>query len=139
MGGLQALARAFRVSPTPTPQGAFDSSRFDDHSAAFQTATKACSLPEPAGPIVAVPGHGPARPTPAAHIGPAAGHERLVQSVARARYQLVISVGKEAPSGGAGVPGVDHCGPPYEILQRPVVLAEKDEQKTDPEGHEAQR
>ncbi len=46
--------------PDPNPEGAFDSSKFDDNSEAFQTATKACSPHEPAGPIVAVPGHGPA-------------------------------------------------------------------------------
>jgi hypothetical protein len=46
--------------PDPNAQGAFDSSRFDDNSAGFQAATKACSPHEPAGPIVAVPGHGPA-------------------------------------------------------------------------------
>ncbi len=45
--------------PDPNSQGAFDSSRFDDSSPAFQTATKACERQEPAGPISAVPGKGP--------------------------------------------------------------------------------
>jgi hypothetical protein len=45
--------------PDPNAQGAFDSSRFDDRSPAFQTAAKACNLLEPTGPMSAVPGHGP--------------------------------------------------------------------------------
>ncbi len=44
--------------PDPNAQGAFDSSRFDDSSPAFQTASKACTALEPTGPISAVPGHG---------------------------------------------------------------------------------
>ena len=45
--------------PDPNAQGAFDSSRFDDTSPAFQTASKACKSLEPTGPMSAVPGHGP--------------------------------------------------------------------------------
>jgi hypothetical protein len=45
--------------PDPNPEGAFDSSRFNDASPAFQAASKACKAVEPAGPISAVPGHGP--------------------------------------------------------------------------------
>ncbi len=44
--------------PDPNPQGAFDSSRFNDRSPSFQTASKACQALEPTGPITAVPGHG---------------------------------------------------------------------------------
>jgi len=44
--------------PDPNAQGAFDSSRFDDSSPAFQTASNACTALEPTGPISAVPGHG---------------------------------------------------------------------------------
>ena len=44
--------------PDPNAQGAFDSSRFDDSSPAFQTANKACKALEPTGPISAVPGNG---------------------------------------------------------------------------------
>lgn len=44
--------------PDPDARGAFDSSRFNDSSPAFQTASKACEALEPAGPISAVPGHG---------------------------------------------------------------------------------
>jgi hypothetical protein len=44
--------------PEPNAQGAFDSSRFNDSSPAFQTASKACEALEPTGPISAVPGHG---------------------------------------------------------------------------------
>ncbi len=44
--------------PDPTAQGAFDSSRFNERSLAFQTASKACEPLEPMGPISAVPGHG---------------------------------------------------------------------------------
>jgi hypothetical protein len=44
--------------PDPNAEGAFDSSRFNDSSLAFQTANRACSSHEPAGPISAVPGHG---------------------------------------------------------------------------------
>jgi hypothetical protein len=43
--------------PDPNAEGAFDSSRFDDSSPAFQTAGKACKAVEPTGPISAVPGH----------------------------------------------------------------------------------
>jgi len=45
--------------PDPNAQGAFDSSRFDDSSAAFQTASETCKALQPTGPISAVPGHGP--------------------------------------------------------------------------------
>jgi hypothetical protein len=44
--------------PDPNARGAFDSSRFDDSSSAFQTASEACRSMEPAGPMSAVPGHG---------------------------------------------------------------------------------
>ncbi len=44
--------------PDPNAQGAFDSSRFDDTSPAFQTASRACASVEPTGPVAAVPGHG---------------------------------------------------------------------------------
>jgi hypothetical protein len=44
--------------PDPNPQGGFDSSRFNDRSPSFQTASKACQALEPTGPISAVPGHG---------------------------------------------------------------------------------
>jgi len=44
--------------PDPNSQGAFDSSRFNDRSPSFQTASKACQALEPTGPISAVPGHG---------------------------------------------------------------------------------
>jgi hypothetical protein len=44
--------------PDPNAQGAFDSSRFNDSSPAFRTASRACTPQEPAGPITAVPGHG---------------------------------------------------------------------------------
>ena len=44
--------------PDPNSQGAFDSSRFDDSSPAFQTATNACKSLEPTGPMSAVAGHG---------------------------------------------------------------------------------
>jgi hypothetical protein len=45
--------------PDPDAQGAFDSSRFDHSSPAFQTASKACKAVEPTGGISAVPGRGP--------------------------------------------------------------------------------
>jgi hypothetical protein len=45
--------------PDPNAQGAFDSSKFDDSSPAFQTASKPCTALEPTGPVGAVPGHGP--------------------------------------------------------------------------------
>ena len=44
--------------PDPNAQGAFDSSRFNDSSPAFQTASTACESLEPTGPMSAVPGHG---------------------------------------------------------------------------------
>jgi hypothetical protein len=44
--------------PDPDAQGAFDSSRFDDSSPGFQTASNACKSLEPTGPMSAVPGHG---------------------------------------------------------------------------------
>jgi hypothetical protein len=46
--------------PDPNAQGAFDSSRFDDRSPAFQAADQACHSLEPSGPMTAVPGHGSA-------------------------------------------------------------------------------
>jgi hypothetical protein len=44
--------------PDPNAQGAFDSSKFDDSSPSFQTASEACKSLEPPGPMTAVPGHG---------------------------------------------------------------------------------
>ena len=44
--------------PDPNAEGAFDSSRMDDSSLAFQTATNACKSLQPTGAISAVPGHG---------------------------------------------------------------------------------
>jgi hypothetical protein len=44
--------------PDPNAQGAFDSSRFNDSSPAFRTASNDCMSLEPTGPISAVPGHG---------------------------------------------------------------------------------
>jgi hypothetical protein len=42
--------------PDPDRRGAFDSSKFDDRSAAFQLAAKACAAQQPAGAVEAVPG-----------------------------------------------------------------------------------
>jgi hypothetical protein len=42
--------------PDPDHRGAFDSSRFDDRSPAFQAAAKACAAQQPAGAVEAVPG-----------------------------------------------------------------------------------
>jgi hypothetical protein len=42
--------------PDPDRRGAFDSSRFDDRSPAFQIASKACAAQQPAGAVAAVPG-----------------------------------------------------------------------------------
>ena len=42
--------------PDPDRRGAFDSSRFDDGSPAFQAASKACASQQPAGAVAAVPG-----------------------------------------------------------------------------------
>lgn len=42
--------------PDPDRRGAFDSSKFDDRSPAFQAASKACAAQQPAGAVVAVPG-----------------------------------------------------------------------------------
>ena len=42
--------------PDPNSQGAFDSSRFDENSPAFQTASSACKSREPTGPTPVVPG-----------------------------------------------------------------------------------
>ena len=42
--------------PDPDRRGAFDSSRFDDGSAAFRAAAKACAAQQPAGAVAAVPG-----------------------------------------------------------------------------------
>jgi hypothetical protein len=44
--------------PDPNSHGAFDSSKFDDTSPTFQTASKACNSVQPTGAITAVPGHG---------------------------------------------------------------------------------
>ena len=45
--------------PDPNGQGAFDSSKFDENTPAFQTANKSCqSLMNGAGSVSAVPGHG---------------------------------------------------------------------------------
>jgi hypothetical protein len=44
--------------PDPNRSGAFDSSRFDDTSPAFQAAAKACASQQPAGAVEAVPGRG---------------------------------------------------------------------------------
>jgi len=44
--------------PDPNAEGAFDSSRFNDSSLAFRTASKTCEALGPTGPISAVPGHG---------------------------------------------------------------------------------
>jgi hypothetical protein len=46
--------------PDPSAQGIFDSSRFDESSAAFQTASTACERLRPAGPTPVGPGHGSA-------------------------------------------------------------------------------
>jgi hypothetical protein len=48
--------------PDPNSQGAFDSSKFDDGSPAFQSASTACKSVQPTGPVSAVPGSGPSRP-----------------------------------------------------------------------------
>jgi hypothetical protein len=42
--------------PDPDRRGAFDSSRFDDGSPAFQAAGKACAAQQPPGAVAAVPG-----------------------------------------------------------------------------------
>jgi hypothetical protein len=42
--------------PDPNSQGAFDSSRFDESSPAFQTASNACKSRQPTGPTQVVPG-----------------------------------------------------------------------------------
>lgn len=44
--------------PDPNSQGAFDSSRFDETTPAFQTASSACKSLQPSGPTPAVPGRG---------------------------------------------------------------------------------
>jgi len=44
--------------PDPNRQGAFDSSKFDESSPAFQTASKACKSQQPTGPTPVVPGRG---------------------------------------------------------------------------------
>ncbi len=44
--------------PDPDRRGAFDSSKFDDGSPAFQAAAKACAAQQPAGAVEAVPGRG---------------------------------------------------------------------------------
>ncbi len=45
--------------PDPDRRGAFDSSRFDDRSPAFQAASKACAAQQPEGAVEAVPGSSP--------------------------------------------------------------------------------
>ena len=42
--------------PDPDRRGAFDSSKFDDRSPAFQAAAKACATQQPEGAVEAVPG-----------------------------------------------------------------------------------
>ena len=54
--------------PDPTSQGAFDSSKFDDSSPAFQTASRACKSAQPTGPVSAVPGPGPGAPARRLHF-----------------------------------------------------------------------
>ena len=44
--------------PDPNAQGAFDSSKFDSTSSAFQSASQACKSLEPTGVVQAVPGPG---------------------------------------------------------------------------------
>jgi hypothetical protein len=44
--------------PDPNSQGAFDSSKFDPSSPAFQTSSKACKDQQPSGAVSAVPGRG---------------------------------------------------------------------------------
>jgi hypothetical protein len=44
--------------PDPNSQGVFDSSRFDENSSAFQTASNACASLQPSGPTPVAPGHG---------------------------------------------------------------------------------
>ena len=44
--------------PDPNSQGAFDSSRFDESSPAFQTASDTCKPEQPTGPTAVVPGRG---------------------------------------------------------------------------------
>ena len=44
--------------PDPNSQGAFDSSKFDETSPAFQTASNACKSQQPTGPTPVVPGRG---------------------------------------------------------------------------------
>jgi hypothetical protein len=44
--------------PDPNSQGAVDSSKFDENSTAFQTASTACKSQQPTGPTPVVPGSG---------------------------------------------------------------------------------
>ena len=44
--------------PDPNSQGAFDSSKFDETSPAFRTASNACKSQQPTGPTPVVPGRG---------------------------------------------------------------------------------
>ena len=44
--------------PDPNSQGAFDSSKFDETSPAFQTASNACKSQQPTGPTAVVAGRG---------------------------------------------------------------------------------
>ena len=52
---------------------------------------------------------------------------------------VLFRLAKEPPASGPGIPGVNDDRSTDKVLQRPVVLAEEDEQKTEPEGQEAQR
>jgi hypothetical protein len=59
--GEREWARCLRTHgvpsfPDPDRRGAFDSSRFDDRSLAFQAAAKACAAQQPDGAVEAVPG-----------------------------------------------------------------------------------
>jgi hypothetical protein len=58
--GWARCLRSHGVSnfPDPNSQGAFDSSKFDSSSPAFQTASKACKSLQPTGSVSAVPGRG---------------------------------------------------------------------------------
>lgn len=59
--------------PDPDRRGAFDSSRFDDRTAAFQAADKACAAQRPPGAVEAVPGRPLAIGKPSAQRHPGAG------------------------------------------------------------------
>jgi hypothetical protein len=53
--------------PDPDRRGAFDSSRFDDRSPAFQAAAHACAGQQPPGAVEAVPGRNQ-RPDAVIHL-----------------------------------------------------------------------